>query len=145
MHRNTSLNSLKLAFIALAVGASGCGSRQYNVTGQVKYNGAVLAKPDGQIVFIGPKGEQVAAAIGLDGVYRATKVSSGLNRVVVYYPNPNAKKGKGSKPKPGEEPPPLAPPFLTPNKYASAESSGLSITVEKETDFPVDLTGPEIP
>src|ERR1700722_14411353 len=92
MHCNTSPNSLRLAFVALAlalaVGASGCGTRHCAVTGTVKYNGAPLAKPEGQIIFVGSDGSQVAAPIGLDGTYTASKVTPGLKRVAVYYRNP---------------------------------------------------------
>ena len=76
-------------------------------------------------------------------------MSGGLNRVVVYYPNPKALitaklKGKGAKLKPGEQPPPSEPSFLTPLKYAVATTSELSVTVEKPTVFDAALTGPEI-
>lgn len=148
MHRNLSLWILGLVI----VGASGCGSRHFDVTGKVTYNGTVLDKPDGQIVFIGPKGDQVIADIERDGTYQATEVSAGLNHVVVYYPNPKAadikavklKKEKAPRPKPREPASPTEPPFLTPFKYAVADTSELSVTVEKRTVFDVALTGPEI-
>ena len=130
---------------AFTVGAGGCGSRQYDVTGKVTYNGAALDKPDGQIIFIGPARQQVAAPISADGRYHASGVWPGENKVVVYYPNPRliARKA-GPKRKPGEQPSPPESPFLTPAKYGTADTTDLSLTVEKETEFNVDLVGPPI-
>lgn len=128
---------------AVLAAVAGCKAQRFDVTGKVSYNGAPLGKSDGQIVFVGPGGEQVAAPIGTDGTYRAGGVASGPNRVAVYYPNPAAKPDKSHKLKPGEAPPAAAP-FLTPAKYASVETSELSVTVDKETEFNVDLTGPKV-
>jgi hypothetical protein len=135
-----------LALAALVLSLSGCGKRQYDVTGQVKYNGAALAKPNGQIVFLGPDGTQAVATIGADGTYTASKVSAGLNRIVVYYPNPSFT--KPARPKGEPDPkyrPPTTSPYLTPEKYASVDTSQLSIEVAQGTVFNVDLTGPPIP
>jgi hypothetical protein len=138
-----------LTFAAMC--AHGCESRSFTVTGKVTYNGAVLDKPDGQVVFVGPNGKQTSAQIGPDGSYRAAKVEVGLNRVAAYYPNPSAKRGKTlpSKPipaetpvAPNEQPEPV---FLTPYKYVSPDTSDLSISVEKDAVFDIDLTGPSIP
>ncbi len=91
----------------LAVGAVGCGQKTYDVSGQVKYNGAALDKPGGEVVFVAPNGTQVAAAIAQDGSYRATKVPAGSNRVAVYYPNPALQSSiPRGKPKGGQAPPP---------------------------------------
>jgi hypothetical protein len=131
---------------ALAIGVGGCGSPHFDVTGKVTYNGKPLDKPDGQISFVGPKGELVVAAIGPDGSYNAPHVPGGLNRVSVSYPNPKAKRDRSMpKLKPGETPPPGLPPFLIPEKYAAADTSELSVTVDKETVYNVDLSGPPIP
>jgi hypothetical protein len=127
--------------IALA-GACGCGSGGFSVKGKVTYNGAVLDKPDGRVVFVGLKGEQSVAAIEPDGSYRATRVASGLNKVVVYYPNPEIKMNKKVKRNPDE---PTVLPFLTPAEYASVDSTSLSIMVGKETLLDVNLEGPPIP
>ena len=55
MHRTTFRLARGLAIAALALGMGGClGPRQFDVTGQVKYNGAPLALPGGMIVFVGP-------------------------------------------------------------------------------------------
>ena len=131
-------------WLVFAFGAVGCGSPAFDVTGTVTYNGAALDKPDGQIVFLGPHGEQIAAPIDPDGTYRARGVPSGANRVAVYYPNPKAKMDKASKLKPGEMPRAI-PKYLTPEKYASAETSDLAVTVEKPTVYTAELTGPKIP
>jgi hypothetical protein len=145
MHRNISRSVSGFVFAVLAVGAGGCwGPSQFDVTGQVKYNGAPLDKPDGQIVFAGPNGTQVAASIGPDGTYRATKVAAGLNRIAVYYPHPDLRSGKRF-PKKGEPPAPSTPTFLTPARYASVSTSDLSVQVRKDRVFNIDLTGPPIP
>jgi hypothetical protein len=149
MRCNILLLARGLALAALVLCLGGCGTHQFDMTGQVKYNGAVLAKPDGQIVFIGPDGSQVGAPIGLDGTYTAVKVTAGLNRVAVYYPNPAfVKKAKRARPVQGAPPPPTNQPlpamFLTPESYASPDTSQLSIQVDQDTAFNVDLTGPPI-
>jgi hypothetical protein len=135
---------LGLALALALTGAGGCGARQFDVSGKVRYNGAAFDKPDGQIVFVGPHGEQVATAINPDGSYRATGVAAGTNRVVVYYPNPKAKVEKGAKLRPGQTPASSAPLYLTPAKYASPDTSDLSLAVDKETTFDVDMTGPPV-
>lgn len=136
---------LGLALATLAVTACGCGPPTFVVTGKVTYNGVALDAPDGMIVFIGPKGEFAAAAIDPDGAYRATKVSQGANQVVAYYPNPKAQKQRNVRQKHGAPPPPKVPLFLTPEKYTAANTSGLSLNVDKDTVFNVDLTDPKTP
>lgn len=142
MRQTTSRRALAFTLVAV-LAAGGCSSPRYDVTGKVTYNGAALAKPEGQIVFVGPAGEQVAAAIGADGTYRATGVASGPNRVAVFYPNPAAKPDKGHKLKPGEQSPTVAT-YLTPLKYSAPETSELVANVDKESEFNFDLTGPAI-
>jgi hypothetical protein len=110
----------------------------------VTYNGAVLDKPDGQVVFIGPKGEQVDAAIGADGTYQAKNVPAGKNRVIVYYMNPKLKTEKPAKPRPGEKFKGNPDAYLTPAAYASPDTSGLSVDVENETVFDFAMKGPSI-
>jgi len=147
MYRNLLLMARVLSLAALVLCLGGCGGKpQFEVTGMVKYNGAPLAKPNGQIVFLGPDGAQVPAPIGQDGTYKAVKVSGGPNRVVVTYPNPAFK--KAARPKGAPDPkgrPDTSPLYLTPEKYASADTSELSVDVKKGTTFNVDMTGPPIP
>jgi hypothetical protein len=144
MHGKRSRRVLGLTLVALALLAtSGCKPHEFDVSGKVRYNQETLNRADGQVIFIGPGGEQVAVSIESDGTYRA-RVPSGLNRIAVYYPNPKLKKLKGSKLKPGEEPPPVESPFLTPAKYAEAETSELSVTVDRDTVFDIDMVGPRI-
>lgn len=116
--------------------------------GRVTYNGTPLAKPGGEIVFVGPKGTQIVAPVAEDGTYRAVGVPTGLNRVAVYYPNPAFKdvkqaafKRKGASPTSADS----IPPFLTPVKYASVETSDLSVEVGSATVFDAALAGPPIP
>jgi hypothetical protein len=147
MHRKILWLSPALAIAALALSLGGCnGKRQYDVTGQVKYNGAPLAKPDGQIIFVGPDGSQVAAPIGQDGSYTAHKVAAGMNKVAITYPNPAFKKAVRPR---GEPDPKFRPDtgslYLTPEKYASVDTSELSTQVAQSTVFNVEMTGPAIP
>jgi hypothetical protein len=131
--------------LAALLGVGGCGSSQHDVSGKVLFNGSPLNKPNGQIVFVGPTGAQVAADIAPDGAYRATGVSAGKNHVAVYYPNPRAKAKPATRPKPGEPTLPPESAFLTPGKYASAETSGFSVDVASGTVFNPEMHGPKIP
>ena len=144
MQRITRRRILGPALAALVATVGGCGPGTYDVTGRVSYNGAPLDKPDGQIVFIGPAGSQVSAPIAPDGSYRAAGVAAGPNQVAVYYPNPKARRDKMTKPKAGEQAGAI-PLFLTPPKYASADTSGFSVAIGKGTVFDANLTGPKIP
>ena len=94
MHHNVSQIVLGVALATLALSVGGCGQKKVDVTGKVSYNGAPLSKPGGQIVFVDATGNQVIATIGEDGTYRAPNVTTGLQRVAVYYPNPEIKKGR---------------------------------------------------
>ena len=148
MHRNEFGRAAWLAFAGLALGAAGCDAPKYDVTGKVTYNGAPLNKPQGHVVFVGPKGEQIDAPINPDGTYKAMQVTKGPNKVAVYYINPElAKSGKLARGKAGEPPPGAksVTAFLTPEKYASPDTSELETTVDKPTVFDIPLTGPEVP
>ena len=133
-----------LAFAAIALGVSGCGQRQYPVSGKVTYNGSVFNQAEGTIVFVGPKGEQSEATIDADGTYRIAAVPEGLNRVAVYYINPKLQSERPGKPKGGAKPKPNPVAYLTPSAFSSHETSGLSVEVDKETVFDVNMTGPLI-
>jgi hypothetical protein len=110
-----------LAALLLALlTASGCGSKRFDVAGRVTCNGSILDRPDG----------------------RVTGVVAGLNKIVVYYPNPKLRKAKEAKLKPGERLPPTEPAFLTPERYGLPETSGLELNVEKSTEYNIDLIGP---
>jgi hypothetical protein len=146
MYCNMTQRALGLALATLAIGVTGCSAPQeFKATGKVTYNGKVLDKPNGTIVFIGPKGEQSVAEIGADGTYKALKVALGENKVVVYYPNPAITKRLKNKLKPGEEPPPTLSPYLTPEVYATEDTTHLKVTVDKDTVLDVDMKGPPIP
>ncbi len=134
-----------LAVVALLAGAGVYFWRvQFNIAGRVTYNGVVLDKPGGKVVFVAPDGTQTAAPIGPDGAYRAVYVPAGLNRVAVYYPDQTVRNLKG-RTKAGEPPPPPLKPFLTPSNYASVETSGIEIEVDYDRDFDIELVGPPIP
>jgi hypothetical protein len=137
---------LGIATAALALSAGGCGVPRVDVTGKVTYNGAVLAKPDGHIVFIGPDGNQVEAPIGTDGTYTAPKVTSGSNKVAVYYKNPAFKPAARPHGAPSaKDRPTLSPQYLTPDKYSAPDTSQLSVEVKEGTVYNAELTGPPIP
>ncbi|OWK38188.1 hypothetical protein [Fimbriiglobus ruber] len=112
MRRAVTRTLFGLACAALAGGAGGClGESEVEITGRVTYNGSALARPNGRIVFVDSKGTQIQAAIGSDGGYRAARVPTGPIRVAVYYPNPDAQKGRSfpSPPRKGHPPPPSPP------------------------------------
>ena len=146
MDRTVLLLARGLAIAALAVSLGGCAPPKFDVTGKVTYNGKVLAKPKGKIVFDGPDKRQVEATIGEDGTYKAVGVSTGLNRVAVYYPNPDYKPIGRPKGPPPKGQPATPKPYLTPDQYANPEQSDLKIEVNKQgKTFDVDMKGPEIP
>jgi hypothetical protein len=125
---------------------TGCGEKRVDISGKVTYNGKPLDKPSGLIIFVPDKGDTTQADIGPGGEYRAVGVSAGHNRVVVYYLNPAAPKGK-PRPKPGEvfDDKPLMSPFLTPEKYTLKETSELEVDAQPGTVNNVNMTGPPIP
>jgi len=71
--------------------------------------------------------------------------------LLVYYPNPKFQelvKKPRKLPSPND---PVVPsqmpevkPFLTPDKYASTDTSGFAVSVSGNTTFNADLTGPPI-
>jgi hypothetical protein len=136
---------LALSAVGLMSGVTGCESPKYDISGKVTYNGAPLDKPEGHIVFFGPKGEQVDSAIAPDGSYKALQVASGLNKVAIYYTNPKLHGVKSEpKMKPGETRKPVLP-YITPENYANPTTSGLTLNVEKPDSKDFDFTGPKIP
>lgn len=140
MHFNVSRSTLFFLFAAIALSVNGCGQRQYNVTGKVTYNGFPLTESlDGHIVFVGAQGEQIECPIAPDGSYQANSLPAGMYRIAAYYKNPKAadskKRKKGPEDKIGVQP------FLTPEKYASVETSELALDVTKDSVFDVNMTG----
>jgi len=139
-----------LSAFALSLSGFGCSPGKGEVSGKVTYNGAPLDKPNGNIVFVSSGGIQVVAPIAADGTYRAADVLRGDSKVAVYYLNPkfqdSAKQSKRlpSLKEPGVVPHPPIAPFLTPEKYASVDTSGFAVKVEANTSFNADLTGPPI-
>lgn len=128
---------------------SGCGDGLTDVTGQVNYNGKPLDKDTGMIVFFGPNGaKQVTAKIGKDGQYRAVGITPGENRVAIAYSRPiKLAKGGTRAPKFGEALPESQSDslYLTPEIYASPETSELKVIVESNTVYNPKLVGPDIP
>ena len=124
---------------------AGC-SRYGEVSGKVTYNGAPLNRPGGHIVFVDTENSQVEGPIGAGGAYRLDRVRTGMNRVAVYYVDPEAKSKRRMPEKGKPPPPPAGSPFFTPLKYASQETSALSIEIESSgTVFNVDMKGPTVP
>ncbi len=146
MHCHVPKRLVIVVFTVIALSLSGCGPRQFSVSGKVTYNGNVLDKPDGIIVFVGPNGEQADAEINRDGTYTVPKVQAGKNRIVVYYKNPQFKGNeKPPKPGPGEKLKTPPPAYITPESYVSPDTSGLSVEVENVMVHDVNMTGPSIP
>jgi hypothetical protein len=143
---NKSQIILGLVAASMLFCTGGCDSRKFNVSGKVTYNGSSLEVPGGEISFTSPKGEVVSGPIKEDGTYLVTNVTAGHNLVAVSYQNPKALKEK-EKPRlePGERMQPVEKPFLTPQKYASPNTSELSVDVDKDVTFDVSLTGPKMP
>jgi hypothetical protein len=143
---NGKLSACVLVCAAFALGGAGCSPPKVDVTGRVTYNGAPLKNPGGKIIFVGPDSAQCDASINYDGTYRAIGVSAGLNRVAVYYPNPDFKPRtrptRMGVPAATEQ---VAQVFLTPEKYASVETSKLSVQAAVGTVFDADLTDVESP
>lgn len=140
-----------LAYAVVTLTAAGCAPGKGDVSGKVTYNGTPLNKPGGTIVFVTPGGVQVAAPVAADGTYHAADVPRGENTVAVYYPNPKfqeAARQSRHLPGPHEAARPAAvadvPPYLTPARYASGDTSGLSVSVGTGTTFDAALTGPPI-
>jgi hypothetical protein len=136
----------------LYVGPLGCSKKgnKVDVTGKVTYNGQAIEKPGGTIIFVGPDGTTASAEIGLDGSYSATGVAIGDNKVAVSYPNQagGAAPATGKKPRfPGPDAGKVAAapePYVTPPEYADAETSQLTVKVEKGTVYNPTLSGPPI-
>jgi hypothetical protein len=145
-----SLSTRAFALLAVVVlcclHVAGCGPgyATTDVTGQVTYNGKPLDKDGGAITFYGPRGGPITAPIDRSGKYSAVGVSQGENKVTVIYARPvkiATKKGpkKDTAPSFGSETP-----FLTPEAYASPQSSELKVVVGSGTTYDPKLTGPEI-
>jgi hypothetical protein len=137
--------------MALSLTGLGCSPGTGEVSGKVTYNGAPLDKPNGNIVFVTPSGIQKSAPISADGTYRATDVPRGDVKVAVYYSNPKFQEVmKQPRKLPGANetatPSPLATtqPYLTPDKYASGDTSGFAVSVGATTTFNAELTGPPL-
>jgi len=143
--KSPTAHGLFIAVVALTPGVSGCSSPKYDVSGTVTYNGEVLRKPDGVIVFVGHKQEQTQASIGPDGTYHAIGVPAGLNKVVVYYPTPKVQPDKFALIKASKVVQANKRVFLTPEKYTSVDTSELCANVESSTVFDVDMKGPTLP
>lgn len=143
---NGNLPACLLVCAGLVLGSAGCAPAKVDVTGRITYNGTPLNQPGGLIIFVGPDSSQCETSINYDGTYRATGVSAGLNRVAVYYPNPEFKPRtrptKMGVPAATEQ---VVQVFLTPERYASVETSKLSVQAALGTIFDADLTDVEIP
>ena len=128
--------------LLLVILLSGCSGGTADVSGKVTYNGAALNKAGGHIVFVASDNSQVQADIGLDGSYKAEGVKTGPNRVAVYYADPEHAV-KRRLPEKGKTLPTA--PFLTPLKYASHETSGVLIDVDRAgSSLNVDMKGPPL-
>jgi hypothetical protein len=88
----------------------------------------------------------VEADIAQDGTYKAVKVTAGMNKIAVYYPNPAFKKIARPKGPPDPNMKLSSESVnLTPEMYATVDTSGLATQVGHGTVYNVDMTGPAIP
>ncbi len=98
MHRIVCRIVPWLAFAVLALVVVGCGQKEFDVTGQVKYNGAIIDKPGGQVIFVAPNGSQVARPSRSEDcpvTYRAVaKVPRWPQPRCRHYPNPAASRAE---------------------------------------------------
>jgi hypothetical protein len=121
---------------------AGCaGAKRVDVSGKVTYNGMPLNDEGCNIVFLGPNGKSVSAAVAPAGNYKASGVVAGANQVAIYFRNPEAAKSHD----PGEKTPPSSSPLRNlPAKYADVKTSELTVDVDTGTVFDVDMKGPNL-
>jgi hypothetical protein len=128
-------------FLGIAIcSPAGCGpgAKVVDVTGKVTYNGNPPNEEGCSIVFLGPNGKEVVAAIAPSGEYKATGVVAGANQVAIYYRNPEVTKSHD----PSEKTPPSTSLLRDlPPKYADVKTSELTFNAETERVFNVDMKG----
>jgi hypothetical protein len=121
---------------------AGCArAKLVDVSGKVTYNRMPLNDEGCNILFLGPNGKSVSAAVAPAGDYKASGVVTGVNQVAIYFRNPEAAKSHD----PGEKTPPSGSPlrYLL-LKYADVKTSGLTVDVDTGTVFNVDMKGPDL-
>ncbi len=124
------LPAVVIAGLVLAA-APGCGPGTASVSGRVTFRGKPLAM--GTVYMAGPDGIHVPAAITADGTYRIGPIPTGRARVSVASVKPvggTAVPAIAMKAGPGTPPPPPPPDLKNwveiPEKYADANTSGLT-------------------
>ena len=129
--------------LGIAAGCpAGCSrAKLVDVSGKVTYNGMPLNDEGCNIVFLGPNGKSVSAAVAPDGNYKASGVVAGANQVAIYFRNPEAAKSHDRN----EQTPPSGSPLRNlPLKYADVKTSGFRVDVATGTVFNVDMKGPNL-
>jgi hypothetical protein len=124
--------------------ASGC-ERRGAVIGKITFEGKPVSF--GSVVMVGVDNQPVQGSIQPDGGYALQGVAYGLVKVAVFSPDPTpASLPDGVVLREGRKvagsPPRIDPKhwFPLPEKYSNHESSGISLTVEREqTKFDIDL------
>jgi hypothetical protein len=112
-----------------------------DVTGKVTYNGNPLNDEGCHIVFQGPDGSSVTAPIAPTGEYKASGVIAGVNKVAIFFRNPEATKSHD----PSEKTAPSGSPLRNlPSKYADVNKSELSFDTNNGLVFNVDMTGGDL-
>jgi len=144
------MNAKRLALLLLGLGLVplvGCGGGTAEVTGTVTLKNQPL--PNGTVTFFPEKGDPVATFVD-NGTYTVPSVPYGTYRVSVM-PNPEPPGTTTSKSgrtlKPGEVDPTAkgaapkkAPGPTVPEKYKSADTSGLTCQVDKsKVTYPIAL------
>lgn len=144
------MNAKRLAMFLLGLGLvplAGCGGGTAEVTGAVTMRNQPL--PNGTVTFFPEKGDAVAAFVD-NGTYTIPSIPYGTYRVAVT-PQPEGMAVTTSKSgrtlKPGEvdptakgAPPKKAAGPTVPEKYQSADTSGLTCQVDKsKVTYDIDL------
>jgi len=114
--------------LLLALVGTGCsekGGATGTVSGTVSYGGQTL--PVGSVTFLSEDGRTAAAEINKDGTYKVGNVPVGTVKVGVSTPQAAPVPALGGD-MPGMN---TAKPVIVPQKYASPQTSGLTMTVKK--------------
>ena len=122
---------LRAGLITIATFFVGCcddAPTTYEVTGRVTYQENPL--PSGNIMFVPDSGPAAAAAIGPDGFYTLKSVA-GTHRVVVT--------ATAAAPADADETNYQPSPPLLPPKFGRAETSGVSVTVQPNSENAIDI------
>ncbi len=140
-----------MVFLAAGV-CMGCGPQTGNVSGTITYKGKPL--PVGSVTFVNASKEPVGTAAVRDGYYSLTRTPVGPVTILVTTPPVPSRRNVPPPPPPrgkmspkGQSLPEFSvesqkapPPITIPDKYANANESGLTFTVQPgDQEHNIDL------